>query len=151
MFELPVSQRSAWDESVIEQFLKDTVIPLRISVNDKDGFPLICSLWYYYHNKNIYCATSSGSRVCDLLMQDGRCAFEVAPDSPPYRGVRGQANVTINYSIGKEVLKQLITRYLGNTHSSLAKWLLSRVESEVSLILKPVWISSWDYTDRMNG
>ena len=149
MYELPISQKSAWDGSLIEEFLNKAVIPLRISVNDKEGYPLICSLWYLYDKGKIYCATTAGSKISELLKIDERCAFEVAPNNPPYRGVRGKANVAIDHKLGREVLALLISKYLKNNESNLAQWLLSRVENEVSLILEPIWISSWDYSDRM--
>ncbi|NIV43134.1 MAG: pyridoxamine 5'-phosphate oxidase family protein [Candidatus Dadabacteria bacterium] len=149
MYELPVIQKSAWDDGEIEKFVKDSVIPIRLAVNDKGGFPLICSLWYFYENSKFYCATLNKSKICRLLEADNRCAFEIAPNRPPYKGVRGQANVLIGENSGKLVLEKLISRYLGSTDSKLAKWLLSREQQERTLIVEPVWISAWDYSDRM--
>jgi len=35
----------------------------------------------------------SGAAFAKLLARDPRCGFEVAPDAPPHRGVRGTARV----------------------------------------------------------
>ncbi len=151
MYELPIVQTSTWDDREIELFLNSSVIPMRLAVNATDGFPLICSLWYLFDNNKIYCATSAKSKICKLLQIDNRSAFEIAPNSPPYMGVRGQAKVNIEPDSNKLILKKLITRYLGTSDSNLAKWLLSREQSEQALVIEPVWISAWDYSSRMSA
>ncbi len=47
------------------------------------------------------------------------------------------------------VLDSLIRRYLGGTDSSLAQWLLGRIDEEVVLRIRPSWITSWDFSARM--
>ncbi|HSG31161.1 MAG TPA: pyridoxamine 5'-phosphate oxidase family protein [Thermodesulfobacteriota bacterium] len=151
MYELPIIQTSAWDDREIQKFLTGSLIPMRLAVNDTAGFPLICSLWYLFDNNKLYCATSIKSKICRLLQNNNRCAFEIAPNHPPYKGVRGQAKVNIAPDSGKLILKKLMTRYLGTTDSNLAKWLLSRERSEQRLIIEPQWISAWDYSARMSA
>ena len=34
-------------------------------------------------------------------------------------------------------------------NAGLGQWLMSRVDEELELRLKPVWISAWDYGQRM--
>ncbi len=94
MYELPVIQKSAWNERSIENFVKQAVIPIRIAVNDKRGFPLICSLWFLYEYKKFYCATSVKSMIYRIIESNNRCAFEVAPNNPPYREVYGDRHTS---------------------------------------------------------
>ena len=82
-------------------------------------------------------------------MARGRCAFEIAPNEPPYQGVRGKAQVSSNRENAESTLLSLIDRYLGGTNKSLAKWLLSRVDDELEFVLTPTWVTSWDYGGRM--
>ena len=44
----------------------------------------------------------------------------------------------------------LLARYQGDLESDLARWLLSRVESEVAVSIEPGPLRSWDYSDRMD-
>ena len=107
------------------------------------------SLWYLYEAGNLYCATVEDARVVGYLRRNPRCAFEVAADEPPYCGVRGQARAKIDPSRGAEILRRLLVRYLGNTDSALARWLLSRADKEVAIELRPINAYAWDYSQRM--
>ncbi|MFT7689166.1 MAG: hypothetical protein ACI9FB_004534, partial [Candidatus Azotimanducaceae bacterium] len=89
------------------------------------------------------------SQLVKLLSKNAKCAFEVAPNDPPYKGVRGRGEVTLTRDGVDETLHTLISRYLGDSNNSLAKWLLSRAEQEYVLEIKPTWITSWDYGHRM--
>ena len=48
-------------------------------------------------------------------------------------------------------LKALIKRYLGTSNQSLAAWLLSRADDEYIVEIRPAWITSWDYGNRMEN
>jgi len=52
--------------------------------------------------------------------------------------------------VSEPVLEKLIERYLISTDSSLAKWLLSHPQLESTIKIVPEWITSWDYSNRMN-
>mgnify|MGYP001812869600 CR=1 FL=1 len=45
----------------------------------------------------------------------------------------------------------LIARYLGDTRTDFARWLISRADREVVLRLAPERIVSWDYRARMTS
>jgi hypothetical protein len=87
--------------------------------------------------------------VLGFLQADARCAFEVAPNEPPYCGVRGQAKAELSKDGAGELLERLIARYLGDSNPGLANWLMSRVEDEWVIRLEPIWFSAWDYRARM--
>ena len=88
---LNVSKKSAWSSSEIEQFLVAQKTPMRIAVLDHDDFPMICSVWHQYHEHKIYAVTHKNSKLLKKLTVHEQCAFEIAPNEPPYKGVRGQA------------------------------------------------------------
>ena len=133
----------------IETYLDTVKIPLRLACHTKSGWPIVVSLWYLHQNGFLYCATQESAKIVKYLKADPRCAFEIAEDQPPYCGVRGQAKVKLDFTMGAEILEKLIVRYLGNTESSLAKTLLSKTDSEVALRLEPIRVFRWDFTERM--
>jgi len=133
----------------LDEFLDSVHIPVRLGCKTKSDWPMVVSLWYLHQNGQLFCATQNNAKVISYLQHDPRCAFEIAEEHPPYCGVRGQAIATIDKSIGSAVLKQLLQRYLGSTKNSLAEQLLARSETEVAIVLKPIRIFTWDFTDRM--
>jgi len=145
-----IRSTSTWDAPGIEQFLLGAKIPVRLSCLSRNGIPLICSLWYLYDDGAIWCATQRTARLAKLLQANGSCGFEVAGDAPPYRGVRGQGRATLLGSEGPAVLLRLMDRYLQQRDSAFAQWLLSRQDQEVAIRIEPAWLTSWDYSTRMN-
>ena len=93
--------------------------------------------------------THNRSHIARLLMNDHKTGFEIAPNEPPYHGVRGQGDATIEPLGSTKTLEQLLDRYLGNANSSLATWLLSRSEEEVLITIAPTRLYTWDYRERM--
>jgi Pyridoxamine 5'-phosphate oxidase len=145
-----VRRQSAWSLEQIEAFLSPCTIPLRIACNAGRGFPSLNSMWFEYRDRSIWCATHASSTILDFLRADPRCAFEIAPNEPPYCGVRGQANAMLSREGAGELLGRLIGRYLGDSNPGLANWLMSRVEDEWVIRLEPIWFSAWDYRARMS-
>lgn len=140
---------SQWDEAQIAAFLQTTLKPIRLACNDNNGVPLICSLWYLFDGEALWCATQESAAVTRYLRARPQVGFEVAPEEIPYKGVRGQAVVTIDAAAGEAVLRQLLTRYTGDCDNKLAKWLLQRADTEVALRIEPEWWTSWDFSSRM--
>lgn len=143
--------RGPWSLAATERWLAGAVIPLRLAAQAPSGWPLVLSLWFLAREGRLLCATQRSAHVVAALEHDPRCAFEVAPEAPPYRGVRGRAAVTIAPDPGGEVLAALCRRYLGSTDGDLARWLLSRAADEVVLELDPRSVTTWDYRERMGG
>jgi nitroimidazol reductase NimA-like FMN-containing flavoprotein (pyridoxamine 5'-phosphate oxidase superfamily) len=144
-----VRRQSAWSIEQIEAFLSPCTIPLRIACNAGRGFPSLNSMWFEYSEGSIWCATHASSAILGFLQADPRCAFEVAPNEPPYCGVRGQAKAELTREGAADVLQRLIARYLGDSNPGLSRWLMSRVEDEWVIRLEPIWFSAWDYRARM--
>ena len=147
-----ISKKSAWDTARMGLFLSEAVIPVRIAVNDGD-FPMICSIWFYYdaEREQLVCASHQRSKLARLLQQNPRCGFEIAPNEPPYCGVRGKATVEMDPAQAAKSLQILIQKYLGQSNSGLGQWLLSRVDEEYEIRLTPTWVTAWDYGQRMEA
>lgn len=145
-----LSQKSAWSQDQLQQFLLSACIPIRISAIDGD-YPFICSVWFEYTDGKLLVVSHKDSKLARTLLREGRCAFEIAPNDPPYCGVRGKADVEAGEGDAEATLKRLIERYLGDTNQGLASWLLGRAADEVVFTLHPTWATSWDYGGRMES
>jgi hypothetical protein len=139
--------------SLIEmhEFLDAVRIPIRIACKTETGWPMVVSLWFMHQDGLLYCATQKSARIVQYLQNDARCAFEIAEDQPPYCGIRGQARASIDETLGVDILEKLIARYLGNTNITLASNLRAKSESEVAIILEPMRIFTWDFSQRMES
>lgn len=147
---LPIRPGSSWNQSTIESFLDSQLIPVRLAaIDNEEGFPLISSLWYFFADNKLWCASHESSRLSHLLIENPNCAFEISPNEMPYRGVRGQGKATLTKEHSGVILNQLISRYLKNKDNRLSQWLLSRVDCEYTIKIEPRWITAWDYTNRM--
>lgn len=144
-----IRRSGPWSESRVREFLSATCIPMRLAANTDSGFPVVLSLWFLPQDDQILGAVHQDSRIAKRLTDDPRCAFEIAPDEPPYRGVRGQAMASLESEGAGKLLERLLDRYLGSTDSSLGRFLLSRADEELVVRLRPTWLGSWDYTQRM--
>ena len=140
-----------WSPDQVSGYLDATVIPIRLSCVDRSGWPRVFSLWYLRRGAEICCSTQARSVIATALTTNPRCAFEVAADHPPYRGVRGRGLARVESQPPEDILRLLIQRYLGDEESSLARWLLGRRSSEVTIRIVPSHLHSWDYTNRMTG
>jgi hypothetical protein len=144
----PVRIRSGpWDEAEIRRFLAATVIPVRLA--SAGTFPIVQSLWFLPDGLDLWCATQADSVLARRLQAHDRCGFEVSADEPPYRGVRGTGHATLIPDAAAGTLPRLIERYQVAGDSPLSAWLLSRIDSEVAVRIRPRTVSSWDYSPRM--
>ncbi len=146
-----ISAASDWDAATIETWLVDSVLPCRLSCITGKGFPHVTSLWYCYDAGELLFSVQRSLRVVGWLQAEPRCGFEIAGDNPPYRGVRGRGTARVVPAQERPVLDGLIERYLGTRDTRLARWLLSRPRTEMTIRVTPGWMSSWDYGERMGG
>ena len=123
---------------------------MRLAANTDSGFPVVLSLWFLAEGDEIFGAVHRDARIAQRLRADPRCAFEIAPNEPPYFGVRGQATASLELAGARELLERLLQRYVGTTDSKLGRFLLGRADEELVVRLKPKWIGTWDYRERMD-
>lgn len=147
---MKISKSSAWDQSRIFSFLSENTIPVRLAVI-QDKHPLICSVWFSVEAETlvIRCVSHGKSQLIKSLMADPNVGFEIALNAPPYKGVRGKGNATLTKENVSDTLQEVIVRFLGDTTSNLARWLLGRADEEYVIEITPSWITSWDYSERM--
>ena len=143
-----LSRKSAWNQTQLKEFLVSSKIPIRVSVLDGE-YPLICSVWFEYLDGKLVIVSHRESKLAKVLVSQRKCGFEIASNNPPYRGVRGKADVLYELGNSEGTLRRIIRRYLGETNQGLASWLLSRVKDEMKFTLHPKWVTSWDYGERM--
>lgn len=106
-------------------------------------------MWFRYESEQLLCVTHKNSKVAKILKQNNRVGFEVSPNEPPYYGVRGQGLVSIEKLGESTLLEDLLARYVGDTNSSFAQWLLGRKDEELILSISPQRLYTWDYRERM--
>lgn len=138
-----------WDLVAVEEFLDSAAIPMRLATQGR-SWPLVQSLWFLYDGWALWCCTQRDSVVAKRLRKTPRCAFEIAADDPPYRGVRGRGIASLDSEPAGDLLERLIRRYLADQSSSLATWLRARVSDEVAIRIDTLAVSSWDYSSRMD-
>jgi hypothetical protein len=131
--------------------MQASTIPLRLAINGTRGMPVVLSLWFVSEGGHLWCASVDEARVIALIQRDPRCGFEIAADTPPYRGVRGQAHVSLHPDRGAEVLDLLLDRYKVDRKSRLGRFLLGRAQREIAIKIEPTRLLTWDYSDRMQG
>lgn len=141
--------RGDWQIGKIEDYLRESIYPMRLSCITSNGFPLIVSLWFLYREGTLWCAVQKDCALARILERDGRCGFEVSPNETPYLGVRGQGRAELVPEEGADKLRDLIDRYLDENNKELAEWLLERSEDETAIRIIPDWFYSWDYSGRM--
>jgi nitroimidazol reductase NimA-like FMN-containing flavoprotein (pyridoxamine 5'-phosphate oxidase superfamily) len=137
-----------WNETQVERWLVGARIPVRLGVTAPTG-PLVISLWYRYDGGALWCATSATADIVKHLRRGSRVGFEVGPDVPPYRGVRGTAAASVVPDQGRATLDRLLDRYLDDANAGLAEWLRDRADDEVAVRLDDLRVSSWDFSARM--
>ncbi len=145
----PTVHSGPWHIGVIEEWLESTVIPLRLATTGGHG-PIVQSLWFTYDDGALWCATQTDSMVTRRVRREPRVGWEISPDDPPYRGVRGRGTVSVvdDADQAGDVLRRLIGRY-GQQGTELEGWLMSRVATEVALRIDDLMVTSWDYSPRM--
>ena len=137
------------DSKKLDAILNNIKIPIRIACITTAGHPVVISLWYTMMNGKIYCATQKNAKITTYIKNNPIVGFEIAADNPPYRGIRGHGKVKIIDNVGKDILKVLIDKYLGNKISTLSEFLKSNSENEVAIEITPDKLLTYDYSKRM--
>ncbi|MEP5837487.1 MAG: pyridoxamine 5'-phosphate oxidase family protein [Marinobacter sp.] len=146
---MAINFKGPWNSEQTAEFLQQARIPLRLACVGTDGFPRVVSLWYRYEQGHFYCVTHRDSKIAAVLQGNNKVGFEVAPNEPPYHGIRGQGLATLLTEGAEETLRQHLQDYLGGSSSSLAQWLLSRAEEELLIRVEAQRVFTWDYRERM--
>jgi hypothetical protein len=139
----------AWTADEVTSFLQETTVPIRIATRRSDGSLWPVTVWYRYRDGVFECATQESADLVSILKKNKTVGIDVSTNDVPYSGVRGTGTATISRDGGRDVLRDLVQRYLGGTDSSLAERLLTEDREEVLIRIDPDEIYSWDYSDQM--
>ena len=138
-----------WSHEQVVRWLEGARIPVRLAVLAPRG-PLVVSLWYRFDGVDLWCATRSTADIVEHVRADPRVGIEVAPDLPPYRGVRGTGRAEVREEAGLTTLDALLERYLDDGNAELAADLRSgATRGEVALRITSLRLTSWDFSARM--
>ena len=145
----PSKRYGVWSGGEIEAFLAETRIPLRVSFVSKPGL-LIVPVWFQYRAGSFWLCSPNDSLLVNALRENAEVAFDVSTNDIPYRGVRGRGFARCSVASDKSALEGLLKRYVG-TDNDLAEWLLNRAGDEAVIPIEVAWLTSWDFSGRMNG
>jgi nitroimidazol reductase NimA-like FMN-containing flavoprotein (pyridoxamine 5'-phosphate oxidase superfamily) len=137
-------------KTIDDSFLNST-IPIRVSCLKNNGVPTVLSLWYVNIDGKIYCATQKTAKILRYIEKNPVCGFEIAGDSPPYMGIRGEGTIRILSDKGESILFALIDKYLGKKETNLSKFLKKNSKTEVAIEIEPQIVHNYDYSVRMKG
>jgi hypothetical protein len=121
---------------------------MRLAVNTGSGFPAVTPLWFLWQEGVLWAASKPDAAIVRLLRKDGRCAFDISVETPPYYGLRGQGNASV-LPDGLTVLRTLLDRYVGEEKPGFRAWLLARSKDECAIRIEPARLTSWDFRQRM--
>jgi hypothetical protein len=138
----------SWSGAEIEAFLRETLIPMRLSVRTSSG-SLIVPLWFEYLDGRLLSCSPVESLLVSSLHKQAAVAFDVSTNDLPYQGVRGRGQARIETATDDVRLASLLRRYLAGTESQLAEWLLNRSGPEALIEIEISWLTSWDFSGRM--
>ncbi len=149
--DLDTSKRyGAWSVSELEEFLTETLVPVRLSFVSKNGL-IVVPVWFEYCAGCLWSCSPNDSLLVNALRKNPEVAFDVSTNDIPYRGVRGRGLARCSVAPNKTVLEGLLNRYVSGTNNELARWLLARTETEALVEIEISWLTSWDFSDRMRS
>ena len=146
----PSKTYGSWNGAEITTFLQESRIPLRVSFMTKNGL-LIVPIWFEYVAGQFIGCSPASSLLVTSLKQNPEVAFDLSTNDLPYRGLRGRALAHCSVAPNSTALEQLLVRYTGNTDNALAHALLSREQEEAIIEFQITWLTSWDFSKRMDG
>jgi nitroimidazol reductase NimA-like FMN-containing flavoprotein (pyridoxamine 5'-phosphate oxidase superfamily) len=139
----------SWSGAQIETFLKQTRIPLRLSMMSSAGL-LIVPVWFQYQNNTFLSCSPQESLLVQSLNKNPQIAFDISTNELPYQGVRGRGVAHCVEATDNATLESLLTRYVAGTDNTLARWLLNRKGPEALIEIQLTWLTSWDFSERMH-
>ena len=140
----------SWTGADIEAFFDRSRIPLRLSLMTKNGL-LIVPVWFEYRAGCFLSCSPDSSLLVTSLRDNPEVAFDLSTNDFPYQGVRGRGVAQCSVATDKVVLENLLQRYVAGTDNALAEGLLGRSSAEAIISIELTWLTSWDFSSRMDG
>ena len=153
MTALPLKPSSTYTEQQARDYLTQAQLPIRLAclgkADQQAPAPLVASHWFIFEDDKLWCISHKDSAFCRNLQHSPRCGFEIAADTMPYRGIRGQGVARLNPESGQKFLEKLMIKYAVGKNTQLGRFLLARAADEIAIAITPQWLTSWDFSDRM--
>jgi general stress protein 26 len=137
-------------EAEVDSFL-ESKLNLQLATVDEMGDPNIQPLWFYYDksNKKLYVMTGKTTKkVQNIRRNPAKIYFSIDDETPPMKGVKGKARITIFEDPQKivPIAEKICLKYLGTLDHPDAKRLLeyARNGDTVMLEINPKFFSAWD-------
>ena len=152
-----------WDRDRVDDYLAEARVPVRLGCRTPSDRPWIVSLWFAWDpdagadadadspSGAIRCATSADADLVEFVAHDDEVSFDVSTNDPPYKGVRGRGRATVRPDEGKDLLRTLLTEYLGGVDNPTGERLLRPEREEVEIRIEPERLHTWDYSGRMGS
>lgn len=136
-------------EKQVNVFLSLGKMNLQLGTIDKKNDPNIHPVWYIYENGRFYFATETKSKKIQNIKRNKIVYFSVANEEEPFIGVRGKGHPKIieNKEQNSEITKKLISKYLGNKKSKLAKEITDEIKQGLEVVVEvtPRYFSAWTF------
>jgi len=136
-------------ERQVNKFLRSGKMNLQFVSIDKKNEPNIHPVWYIYENRRFYFATETKSKKIQNIKQNKIAYFSIANEEEPFTGVRGKGESKIieNKNQNSEMAEKIISKYLGNKDSKLAKEIMDEIKHEFEVVveIKPKYFSAWTF------
>lgn len=127
--------------SAIQELLGGLKKPVRLASQSPNGFPLISTLWFLYHDDYFWCITQKSTLLRRNLATNQKCAFEIAlGGDAKYKVIRGQGNAVLDLSDGERVTNLMIARYISDPDGPVACQLRAQIPTEYAIRITPVWV-----------
>ena len=136
----------------VKDFLINSRLNVHIGTIDEKGYPNIHPTWYYFDgsSNNISIATSKNSKKVRNLKKNTSVYFCIDDPNPPYKGVRGRGNASVDENIDNNIsiTEKIMLKYLGTIEHQMARTLIEQVRNgdEVGIKIIPEYFSTWDYS-----
>lgn len=115
-----------------------------------NGGLLIVPVWFEYRAGRFLSCSPNSSWLVSSLRENPEVAFDISTNDLPYQGVRGRGTARCSKAQDKEALEKMLQRYVSGTDNALAEWLLGRRNAEAIIEIEPSWLTSWDFSSRMD-
>ena len=135
---------------MLEKSLVFFLQSLRLSFIGGAGL-LIVPVWFEYRAKCFLSCSPNESLLVRALREQPQVAFDVSTNDVPYQGVRGRGVARCSVAPDKKALEELLHRYIAGTDNKLARWLLNREGTEALIEVEISWLTSWDFSARMES
>lgn len=136
----------------VESFLLESKLNMQLATLDKEGYPTIQPIWFYFDKESgkLYTGTQRETlKVQNIKRNPDKLYFSIDDESYPYKGVkgRGKAIISEDKESNVSIIEKINLKYLGTLDHPLAKRLLenTRNGTEIVIEITPTYFSAWDF------